>query len=282
MKERWFYEPVSESMLPSANEQEFPDVLGLFQQLTPEDLRNIEDNENGACALHSTPFLDEELGWCMVSGWGVECGLPIVYYSPVSSTNTVTPPDHTSEEHHASVREVLSWINKPTYKSSRTLRRAKRENIKKTLLARVKLFCQHVVPLYGMMSKREVPRGIHTTRSLAIRTIRRLLKMQESLFKYGTYVPRNDKEAEASPEAIRWKSGRQLEWIRLKTVRTFETDWTWERIQRKFPEYKKSDIGTMFYVYDYKFSGEHRVRLVFNGAKQSPSTYVDCFEYHWT
>ncbi len=67
----------------------FPDVLGPFQQLTPEDLKNIEDNENGACALHGTLFLDEDLGWCMVSGWGVECGLPIVYYSPVSPANTV-------------------------------------------------------------------------------------------------------------------------------------------------------------------------------------------------
>jgi hypothetical protein len=29
----------------------------------------------------------------------------------------------------------------------------------------------------------------------------------------------------------------------------------------------------MFYVYDYKFSGEHRVRLVFDGSRQSPNTY---------
>jgi hypothetical protein len=31
----------------------------------------------------------------------------------------------------------------------------------------------------------------------------------------------------------------------------------------------------MFYIYDYEFSGEHRVRLVFNGAKQSPTTYTE-------
>jgi hypothetical protein len=35
----------------------------------------------------------------------------------------------------------------------------------------------------------------------------------------------------------------------------------------------KSDIGTMFFIYDYKFSGEHRVRLVFDGSKQSAATY---------
>ena len=29
----------------------------------------------------------------------------------------------------------------------------------------------------------------------------------------------------------------------------------------------------MFYIYDYKYSGEHRVRLVFDGSRQSPNTY---------
>ena len=155
----------------------------------------------------------------MVSGWGVECGLSIVYYSPVTSSNMVSPPNLTTEEHHASLAEVLSWINDSPpppqhaiYKSSRTLRRAKRGNPQKTLLGRVMSFHQRIEPIIcGIMHKREGPRAIHTTRSLATRTIRRILKMQESLFKYGTYVPRNDKEAEASPEAIRWKSGRQLE-----------------------------------------------------------------------
>jgi hypothetical protein len=33
----------------------------------------------------------------------------------------------------------------------------------------------------------------------------------------------------------------------------------------------------MFYIYDYKYSGEHRVRLVFNGARQSPNTYTDTY-----
>jgi hypothetical protein len=101
--------------------------------------------------------------------------------------------------------------------------------------------------------------------------------MQESLFKYGTFIPRNDKEANTSPEAVRWLSGRQLEWIRLRAAKTFESDWTWEKIRVKFPDYRKEDIGTMFYIYDYKFSGEHRVRLVFNGAKQSPNTYTNTY-----
>jgi hypothetical protein len=41
--------------------------------------------------------------------------------------------------------------------------------------------------------------------------------------------------------------------------------------------YKKSDIGFLFYVYDFKFSGEHRVRLVFDGSRQSASTYSETY-----
>jgi hypothetical protein len=58
---------------------------------------------------------------------------------------------------------------------------------------------------------------------------------------------------------------------------TFGKDWTWNRIQREFPTYKKSDIGHLFYVFDYKYSGEHRVRLVFDGSRQSPSTYDETY-----
>ena len=33
----------------------------------------------------------------------------------------------------------------------------------------------------------------------------------------------------------------------------------------------------MFYVYDYKFSGKHRVRLVFDGSRQSSTTYGETY-----
>ena len=108
---------------------------------------------------------------------------------------------------------------------------------------------------------------------LPARVIRRIFKAQETLFKYGTFIPKSDREAELSPEAVRWKSGRQLEWLRLIAAKTFETNWTWQLIQQKYPDYKKSEIGHMFYIYDYKYSGEHRVRLVFDGSRQSPNTY---------
>jgi hypothetical protein len=109
------------------------------------------------------------------------------------------------------------------------------------------------------------------------KTVRRILAARESIFKYGVYLPRNDRDADASPEKMRWRSGRQLEWIRLKAVGAFEYDWTRERLAREFPHYPLSDIGFLFYIYDYKFTGEHRVRLVFDGSRQSPSTYDDTF-----
>ena len=95
--------------------------------------------------------------------------------------------------------------------------------------------------------------------------------------KYGVFVPRNDREADASPEAPQWDSGRQLEWLRLRGQGTFERNWDWERVMKKFPTYKKVDIGHVFFVYDFKFSGEHRVRLVFDGSKQNPETYTDTY-----
>ena len=78
---------------------------------------------------------------------------------------------------------------------------------------------------------------------------------KESLFKFGTFVPRSEREADASPEPPRWRAGRDLEWFRLQDQGTFERNWTWAKIQIAYPTYRRSDIGFLFYVYDYKFSG---------------------------
>ena len=112
---------------------------------------------------------------------------------------------------------------------------------------------------------------------LSPRTLRKVLVAKETLFKFGTFVPRNEGEAQRSPEASRWMAGRDLEWLRMGQRETFARDWTWHRIQREFPEYQKSDIGHLFYVFDYKYSGEHRVRLVFDGSRQSPATYKETY-----
>jgi hypothetical protein len=44
-----------------------------------------------------------------------------------------------------------------------------------------------------------------------------------------------------------------------------------------YPQYLASDIEHLFYIYDYKFSGEHRVRLVFDGSRQSTNTYANTY-----
>ncbi len=112
---------------------------------------------------------------------------------------------------------------------------------------------------------------------LTKKTMRRILNFKESIMKYGIFIPRNDNKADNSPERVRWSSGRQLEWMRLQVQGTFERNWDWSRVRKKFPKYKKSDIGHMFFVYDFKHSGEHRVRLVFDGSRQNPDTYTETY-----
>jgi hypothetical protein len=112
---------------------------------------------------------------------------------------------------------------------------------------------------------------------LSKRVLRRVMAAKESLFKFGTFVPKNDREAESSPEATRWKAGRDLEWVRLGKEGTFDGAWTWDKIREAYPEYKRSDVGFLFYVYDFKFSVEHRVRLVFDGSRQSESTFKETY-----
>jgi hypothetical protein len=109
------------------------------------------------------------------------------------------------------------------------------------------------------------------------KVLRLVLAAKESLCKFGVFVPKNDREADSSPEASRWKAGRDLEWHRLGLTGTFDGDWTWDKVCSAFPNYRRSDIGFLFYVYDFKFSGEHRVRLVFDGSRQSASTFSETY-----
>jgi hypothetical protein len=132
------------------------------------------------------------------------------------------------------------------------------------------------VPSHGGSSSR----GCFPVRKLVLlskRVLRRIMAAKESLFKFGTFVPKNHREAESSPEAARWRAGRELEWVRLGIEGTFDSDWTWNKAREAYPNYKKSDIGYLFYVYDFKFSGEHRVRLVFDGSRQSETTYKETY-----
>jgi hypothetical protein len=60
-------------------------------------------------------------------------------------------------------------------------------------------------------------------------------------------------------------------------MKTFDGPWTLSKIQAAFPGFTKKEIGHLFDVYDYKFSGERRVRCVcgHDGSRQSPNTYSD-------
>jgi hypothetical protein len=119
-----------------------------------------------------------------------------------------------------------------------------------------------------------------TVRKLALisqRVLRRILVAKESIFKFGTFVPKNEREANSSTEAARWKAGRDLEWLRLGLQGTFDGTWDWDKVHSSFPDYKRSEVGFLFYVYDFKFSGEHRVRLVFDGSRQSANTFSETY-----
>ena len=83
--------------------------------------------------------------------------------------------------------------------------------------------------------------------------------------------------ADSTPERARWSAGRTLEWLRLADIATFDGSWTLARLAREFPTYSVSDIGHLFFVYDFKFSGEHRVRLVYDGSRQSPNTFTETY-----
>jgi hypothetical protein len=87
---------------------------------------------------------------------------------------------------------------------------------------------------------------------LTVKTIRRILNFKESIMKYEVFVPRNDSEADASPEHLRWESEQMLEWMRLQDQGTFEHNWGWPWIQKKFPSYQRkiSDISFSFMCQD--------------------------------
>jgi hypothetical protein len=116
-----------------------------------------------------------------------------------------------------------------------------------------------------------------SVKPIANRMLIKIMKAKASIFKYGVHVPRNDREAEASPERERWKAGRTLEWLRLQKCGAFDGNWTKDKIVQAFPGFRLSSIGHVFFIYDYKYTGEHRVRLVFDGSRQSPDTFGETF-----
>jgi hypothetical protein len=253
--------------------------LGELNIFSRQEMDDIPVNEYGASLIQGLLFHDLELSWCRITGWGYECGIPIVFYSGLNAEG-----HDLEEEQYVSLTELKQWINMsyvpavtPEFEPSRMIKRS--EDLRKSLCYRQRAFLLTTISQSGVCNGPPVGEslGSYDGKPLTQKTIRRILKAQETIFKYGTMIPRNDSEAARSPEAERWQSGKQLEWLRLKLAVTFETNWTWALVRKHFPEYKKTDIGHLFFIYDYKFSGEHRVRLVFDGSRQSDATYNETY-----
>jgi hypothetical protein len=177
-----------------------PDSLGPVESI-PCYLAEAKNDEETAWDLQGLIFTDEDLGWCMVTGWGVDHGVNIVFYTPCDSKD----PD--ADEEHASLAEVLSWIQESPdpprisdYRSSRTI---KKSNDVKSLMMRHIFPIRRSRPVIGTMLAPRSTMPVPNVKILPSKTIIRILKTQETFFKYGTFIPRNDREAELSPEAIR-------------------------------------------------------------------------------
>ncbi len=238
-----------------------------------------------------TSFFDGELGWCAVTAVGNCFGSPVVSYESLAFPPRLDRSAH-RQDFYSTESDLLAWFRRSVAASACDL-----------LNWTVRLYGPGREPftphelVYGKravggapipasspsprvaqaLCTRPCPPVSGRSRPLrpvllSPRQIRRVMAARETLFKFGTFVPRNDREANASPEAARWKAGRDLEWLRLNEQQTFELDWDLVRMKREHPEYQTSDIGHLFYVYDYKYSGEHRIRLVFDGSRQGTDT----------
>jgi hypothetical protein len=192
----------------------------------PGYLEHAADTDESAWDIQGMIFDDKEIGWCEVTGWAVDHGVRMIYYAPISMAGPEFVGQH---EHHVSLAEILSimWgVSIPTrisdYRPSRGLQLP--DNWREQNLIMRLLSTRRKFPGYGTMQARRVNVTEGNVKALSSKTIIRILKAQESMFKYGTFIPKSDREAEQSPEAQRWRSGRNLEWLRLRQASTFETD----------------------------------------------------------
>jgi hypothetical protein len=215
-------------------------------------------NEDSAEALVGERFYDDDFGWCKVTGFGTEAGHLINFWTPEVAG---------AAEEWSTFAEVSTWVS---HSKSRQGKRASTRKLRKRVAKLSKLR-----PVL-LKAPKPIPNPI-SAHPIRTSILRQILRFQVSIFKYGVQIPKTDAEADNSPERRQWKAGRDLEWLRLGNRGTFGDSYTWTKIQEKFPQYRKCDIGTTFFVYDFKHSGEHRVRLVFNGSRQTPATYSDTF-----
>ncbi len=178
-------------------------------------------------------FFDSELGWCEVTGWGVYTGPPPGTYPSYFYVPEVAA-DRERAEQFSSEQEVLSWIRTSP---DRALDGGERSHLLSGTVSVPIEGSSSCIPgasvsgneRFGKFFRKVAGSGIRqsqrfkekapTVKSnlvlLSRPVLRRILAAKESLFKFGTFVPSNTREADASPEAHRWQAGRALEWFRL-------------------------------------------------------------------
>jgi hypothetical protein len=165
--------------------------LGNLELVSQAEIDGITPDENGARALQGVVFYDCELEWCRITGWGVECGVVIIFYVSVDSQNL------SLEEQFAPIDDLLSLIKRspsstvlPSFEASRKLRGPIGE--RKMLWYRS---LPHVSPLalLGSSVNRTMGEqvGSYNGKALTSKIICRILRAQETMFKYGTMIPRN-------------------------------------------------------------------------------------------
>ncbi len=74
-------------------------------------------------------------------------------------------------------------------------------------------------PTWGTMIARHGTVADTSMKLLSTRVLRKILKAQETLFKFGTMIPRSDREAEMSPEAVRCDSWNGCVYWQLRLFR---------------------------------------------------------------
>ena len=245
----------------------------------------VFDTDAQCHALVDRIFVDPTHGQCIITHWDTEAGERRIFYRANRPSHTTT-----SKVFHTTLELASTWV----------LRHEKLSVPSSTTLFWKKVIgqfgypdstCEDIRTLPDKIDNQKIQGLVSTMQSrhssadaskwplrpISTSKMRLVLKAKASLFKYGVHVPKNDREVDLSPERRIWKAARTLEWLRLLKAGAFEGQWTKATIAEQFPHVHIKDIGHVFFVYDYKHSGEAKARLVFDGSRQSPDTYDETF-----
>ena len=222
------------------------------------DEAGASEKDTRAATLVGSQFLDDEMSWCTISAWGTNHGSHVLFYSP-----TVTNPKFPDVE-HSSLTEVEAWMLRspsPPDPAPPPLSRQIRRSPRLALSTVVRWCASPTLPAPGQLQQYgQYYRGAFRAPRLDNRTklskskVRKILEgYGDDLSSMGSVSQKGTAMLAPLPDAVRWKAGRDLEWMRLKAMGTFDGSWTWTRVQREFPKFTKGRFGHLFYVYDYKY-----------------------------